>query len=341
MENQPTQTNKPTKSSKLKIILPVAIIVLILAIASYFIFFNKPTKSSKLKIILPVAIIVLILAIASYFIFFNKPTENAETELAGTLSSASNYQGKKVFYIDSYHRGYEWSDGIKTGIESTLPPEINLEIIEMDTKRNTEEDFKKAAALRVKEKIESFNPDVVIASDDNAFKYVVQEYYKDANLPFVFCGLNWDASLYDAPYTNTAGMVEVALTLQIIEDLKQYSKGEKIGYLSANVTTERKNLEFYDKLLDLTFDSVYLVTTIEEWKTQLPIIQDQVDILIIGNNAGINDWNKEQAALFAQQNTKIPTGAIYDWMMPYSLLGLTKSSRRTRGMECKSSITNT
>ena len=47
---------------------------------------------------------------------------------------------------------------------------------------------------KAKAEIDAFKPDVVIAADDNASKYLIEPYFKDAALPFVFCGVNWDAS---------------------------------------------------------------------------------------------------------------------------------------------------
>jgi hypothetical protein len=69
---------------------------------------------------------------------------------------------------------------------------IELKVFRMDTKRNADEAFKKDAALKAKAEIEAFKPDVVIASDDNASKFLIEPYYKNASLPFVFCGVNWD-----------------------------------------------------------------------------------------------------------------------------------------------------
>ncbi len=52
----------------------------------------------------------------------------------------------------------------------------------MDTKRNTSEEFKQEAALKAKALIESSNPDVVIVSDDNAVKCLVQPYNYKSNI---------------------------------------------------------------------------------------------------------------------------------------------------------------
>ena len=66
----------------------------------------------------------------------------------------------------------------------------------MDTKRRSSTEDKKNSAVAAKAVIESWKPDVVITADDNAVKYLIQPYYKDKALPFVFCGLNWTASEY-------------------------------------------------------------------------------------------------------------------------------------------------
>ncbi|MDY6987921.1 MAG: ABC transporter substrate binding protein [Thermodesulfobacteriota bacterium] len=237
---------------------------------------------------------------------------------------ASAYGGKKILYVNSYHEGYAWSDEITAGIQSVLKgTDIHLKILDMDTKRNTSEEFKNEAGSAAKRTIDAFNPDIVITSDDNAFKYVIMPYYRDAGLPVVFCGLNWDASIYGAPYKNTTGMIEVALIPQLLEQLRQYTRGDRVGYLAADVLTARKEGEYYRKLFKLAIQEVY-VKTFDEWKAAFVDIQKDIDMLIVGNNAGINDWDDKGAAVFAQKNTKIPTGVIYNWLMPYSLLGFTK-----------------
>jgi hypothetical protein len=108
-----------------------------------------------------------------------------------TLAAAGDLKGKKVLFIDSYHEGYEWSDGITKGVKQVLDGKgIELKIVRMDTKRNGGEEFKKQAGEKAKAAIEEFKPDVVIAADDNASKYIIVPFFKDSPLPFVFCGVN-------------------------------------------------------------------------------------------------------------------------------------------------------
>lgn len=250
---------------------------------------------------------------------------NDDTDIVAESNSLKGYEGKKVLYIDSYHEGYAWSDGITAGIKNILgDTNVELKIHRMDTKRNTDETFKKTAALKAKSVIEDYTPDVVIVSDDNAFKYLIQPYYRDAELPVVFSGLNWDAAVYEAPYTNTTGMVEVSLTVQLIDLLREYANGNRVGYLTADVLTERKNAEYYSKLFDLNFEKSYFVTSMDEWKDAFLKLQREVDIIIFENNAGIVDWDDDMTETFVLDTIKIPVGTTNPWIMQSSLLGLTK-----------------
>ncbi len=238
---------------------------------------------------------------------------------------AAAQSGKKVLYVDSYHQGYEWSDGITDGIRKVLGPSgVKLEIVRMDTKRHGDEKWKKQAALEAKAAIERLKPDLVIVSDDNAVKYVLAAFYRDAALPFVFCGVNWDASPYGLPYRNATGMVEVALTTQLVDRLKEYAKGSRVGYLTAETETERLDQRAYHDTLHLRFAKDRFVRTFAEWKAAFAELQGEVDVILLGNNAGISGWSDAEAAAFADAHAKVVTGAVYDWMMPYTMLGLTK-----------------
>lgn len=240
-------------------------------------------------------------------------------------NGTGKYVGKKIMYVDSYKDDYDWSVGITNGIKSVLDlTGVELKIVRMDTKNHPEEDFKISAGVAARTAIEAFQPDVLLVSDDNAFKYVVQAYYKDAALPIVFSGLNWDASVYGAPYKNTTGMIEISLTNQIIDHLRNYAKGDRVAYLSADTETERKNLENYGKLLNISFNKSYFVKTMADWETVFKKLQNETDMIIFENNAGISGWNEQEAEKFALANTKVPVGTTNPWIMKYALLGITK-----------------
>jgi hypothetical protein len=174
--------------------------------------------------------------------------------LSSVAVAAGGYEGKRILHVDSYHQGNEWNDRIAQAVRETLEGAgVELKVIHLDTKRQSSEAQKGAAALRAKRIIEEFRPDVVTASHDNAAEYLIMPYYKDAELPFVFCGLNWDASVYGLPYSNVTGMVEVSPIPQIINLLTRYADGDRIGCLTEDTPTKRKELEYHKRLFGMEY----------------------------------------------------------------------------------------
>jgi ABC-type uncharacterized transport system substrate-binding protein len=240
-------------------------------------------------------------------------------------AAAQSLAGKKILFVNSYHAGYAWSDGVVAGAQEAVKGTgIEFKVVEMDTKRNGTEEFAKNAALKVKAEIERWKPDVVIVCDDASSKYLVMPYYKNASLPFVFCGVNWDASVYGYPYTNATGMEEVALIQQIVDNLKIYAKGTRVGSLTTDDLTERREVDAYKKIVKINFTVEKYVKTFAQWKEAYKSMQDEVDLIILGNKAAIPDFKDAEAAAWVLANAKVPTGTINDWMMPFTMLGITK-----------------
>ncbi len=230
----------------------------------------------------------------------------------------------KVLFVNSYHQGYPWSDGEEAGTQQALTGSgVQLEFYRMDTKRHPESKWFDDQSKKLKAKIDAEKPDVVIVADDNATRVMV-DHYKNNGQKWVFCGVNWDASAYGLPFSNATGMNEVALVDRIIETLKGYAKGSRVGFLTVDTETERIEGRAYAKILKLTFAKEKYVKTFAEWKDEFRKMQGEVDVLFFGNFAGINDWNEAEAAAFALEHSRIPSGSAYDFTMPYTMLGMTK-----------------
>jgi ABC-type uncharacterized transport system substrate-binding protein len=196
----------------------------------------------------------------------------------------------------------------------------------MDTKRNKSVEFKQAAASDVKHEIETWQPDVVIVSDDNAAKYVVEQYYRDADIPFVFSGVNWTVKEYGFPYSNVTGIIEVAPLEAMLTNAIKYSGGAKKAiYLGADTLTEKKNLDRVARAsqkLGIELEGI-LVSNASEWKARYRAVQD-VDFIVMGSYSGISDWNKTEMAAFAVEHASKLIVTNHDWMMPFSTIGFTK-----------------
>ena len=109
---------------------------------------------------------------------------------------------QRVLVLHSYHKEYAWIQDVNKGILSGFAEErflpdrnITIEYFYMDTKRQTSETWKRQVAQQAMQKISDWKPDVVIATDDNAQKYVVSK-MKDSGVNFVFLGVNADPMTY-------------------------------------------------------------------------------------------------------------------------------------------------
>jgi ABC-type uncharacterized transport system substrate-binding protein len=242
------------------------------------------------------------------------------------LRAAPPLTGKKVFIIDSYHEGYPWSDELVRSAEETLKAEgVECKVFRMDTKRNQSDEFARLAAEKAKAGIDAFKPDLIIAADDNASKYVLVPFYRNASIPCVFCGVNWDASVYGFPCSNITGMVEVAPVAELLNYLKKCGSGPGAGWITADNSTQRKEGGAYKNTLKLDLTACY-VRSFAEWKKEFIELQKKCGSIIVGNNSGIPDWNDAGAVKFMRENTKVPTGTVYDFMMPLSVIGFVKQA---------------
>jgi ABC-type uncharacterized transport system substrate-binding protein len=238
--------------------------------------------------------------------------------------TASAQAAGKVLFVDSYHQGYAWSDGIEQGIKKALEGSgTELKVVRMDTKRNTSEDFKKQAAEKVKAEIDQFKPNVVIAADDNASKYLIVPYYKGKELPFVFCGVNWDASGYGFPAKNVTGMIEVTPVDGLLAELKKFAKGGKVGFLGPDILTSHKEAENLTKVFGLKMTE-YFAKDGADWMKGFKELQGKVDMLIIDSDGGLWQETKKEREDFVLKNTKIPTGSTYEFMAPYAIISFAK-----------------
>ena len=230
-------------------------------------------------------------------------------------------------WVASYAPGYEWNDGIERGIRSVLGSKCKLDTFFMDTKRNKSAAHAQEQALVAKRLIEQRKPDVVIASDDNASKYLVLPYFKNSDTPFVVNGINWSVKEYGYPFDNVTGMVEIApitpLLRLVTRQLDHYQT--RALYLAPDTRTSHKSYKYYRKHLvqeGISLEAHY-VNTFAEWKQGF-LAGQAYDLLLLSNNSGIEEWDKNAAVNFVIANGKTLSISLNRWMTPYSMIVFTK-----------------
>lgn len=231
---------------------------------------------------------------------------------------------KKILLIDSYHKEYSWSKDILKGIKYVIDNQpIELKIYYLETKNPNYKSYINNKVSEVLKLIALYEPDLIIASDDNSSKYVISKYFKDADIPIVFCGINWDASIYGYPYKNTTGMIEVAPIKLLLNYLYNYSKGTRIGFIYADSTTTRKDLINIEKKVKLKILNK-AINNINQFEKEFIKMQSEVDIIIIGNLSTLKGLNYVKLRKIVENNIKIPTGTLLEFNTDMALIGFTK-----------------
>ncbi len=242
------------------------------------------------------------------------------------LMSATAANATRCVYISSYHKGYAWSDGVERGLLKILDGHCEITRFDMDSKRRKDEASIQQAALEARTLIDKIQPDVVIASDDIASKYLIVPYYHDADIPFVFCGVNWTVEQYGFPFSNVTGMIEVAAIEPMFDKAAAITgKIRHAFYIGADTLTEQKNLNRFQnagKRYSIKITS-RLVQTMSEWIETYDEAQ-QADLIIIGSNAGIQNWDEETVQSAIQPISTTLSTTNHSWMMPYTMFGMTK-----------------
>lgn len=243
--------------------------------------------------------------------------------------SAEEKPQRKCLFINSYHKGYEWSDGIQEAALKVLRGHCSVETFYMDTKRNETPDYGKQEGLKAKAWIESKSPDVVLVSDDAAVEYVLKDHFKGSSIPFVFCGINWEASKYGLPFKNATGMIEVAPVEELVKHIREIDpKAKTAVYLSGDVLADRANYKIFSEIYEkygITLKPAF-AKTMKSWGKMFVFAQS-ADVVIVANYAGIRDWSPEKAKEIIQGNTKKMTVSYHEFMKSLVAFSLTKTSQ--------------
>jgi len=247
----------------------------------------------------------------------------------------------RLFYVNSYHKGYGSSDDVMEGIKKVLQDkDVVYRTFYMDSKRNGTLSVVENKAKEAMSEIAKFKPDVLLVSDDNAVKHLVVPHFNNTDTPVVFCGVNWSAEQYHLG-GNVTGMLEVLPLRQCISAVKPPSVGKtKMTVLSENSLSEQNNKILLDTLfvnLGLSVDYA-LVSDFDEWKDAFKKANAHSDLIYVPTNGAIANWNKEEAEKFVEDHIQVPVITCDDFMMPYAVFGLTKVAQEQGEWAAKTAL---
>lgn len=214
--------------------------------------------------------------------------------VSGVFVNRSDAARYKVLVVMSYEEDFPWDKEIKEGIDSVLAAASEIRYFYMDTKKNPSGGEKKAKEAYLL--YQKFQPDGVIACDDNAQSVFVVPYLKDkVKTPVMFSGVNAAPEKYGYPATNVSGILERESVKESLIFAKQLVPAiETFGFMTLNDATgnalmEQINSELKD--YPLKFTGVRQPKTVGEALEMAEAFKKTTDLLLYVTLEGLSDQN--------------------------------------------------
>ncbi|CAK0767007.1 ABC-type uncharacterized transport system, periplasmic component [Gammaproteobacteria bacterium] len=154
---------------------------------------------------------------------------------------AFNINKPRLLILQSYHRDYAWTRDVDTGIRRILDDKRHYATrwFYMDTKRHPWPDYRKNVGQAARRLIEQWQPDVVLAVDDDAQEYVMKYYVDDPHIRIVFAGVNGEVTPYGYDRANNVtGILERKELQAVKEALSLVTVRRRAGSASGTTRVE-------------------------------------------------------------------------------------------------------
>lgn len=231
----------------------------------------------------------------------------------------ANIQKPRLLVLHSYDGEYAWSRDVSKGIERVLKdyPHYSVQWHYMDTKRNNSPRYIRAAAKSAISLIKRWQPNVIIAIDDNAQKYVAKHFINDPDISIVFSAMNAAPSAYGYDKAhNVTGILE-RIPLPEVKDgmLKLFPHGKR---RIAHITDASNTAAFVNQEVRsfnwAPFDIVMkaMPVTFDDWKQAVKQANKRVDLLLFTNFHTIRRSKTDQS--------KVPAKELIAWTMKNTTL---------------------
>jgi len=240
----------------------------------------------------------------------------------------------RILVLHSYATDYDWVNEVSTGVHRILdrhPYAVRWHY--MDTKRHPQEDFKKLAGGTAERLIDEWQPDVVIAIDDNAQKYVASHYLiPTSSKPFlpriVYAGMGAEPEAYGYDSaTNVTGILErmplaafKEVIIQLFADKLEQGQTIKLFHINDGSPSGLFNMDEINRFHwgpEIEIETV-AVKTLDDWQANVRRQRHHADLMLLTNyhtltnNSGKNRSTKDPCALDLA-NGAVPPKQVVQW----------------------------
>lgn len=280
-----------------------------------------------------VAILMLITLIA----VFVAPNQTAYSDLY------SEYEGKNILLLNSYHAGFKWTDVVTDVVLSKVRlqgHETTVFVEYINWKRYPTQENLEMLYERLKYKYQQKKIDAIAVTDDIAFQFALE--YRDelfSSAPIIFAGVN-EKSLKELGqgHSNFTGIVEtpdlelmIKTLFKAQPDLEQiyllYDLTESGVSTGATAFATMAKLKPYIELVALNN------LTHEQVIEKAANIEERAAIMYLAYTTDINGIvvEPEEFTKILSQAAIVPIVSIYDFHLGYGVLGGSMVSAKLHG----------
>jgi ABC-type uncharacterized transport system substrate-binding protein len=247
---------------------------------------------------------------------------------AGMLAGATGHvqsntpTRKRIFIVDSYDRGYIWSQSTQKGVNAAMRKYGYLDneqqaaqlvrqdavdssraVIRkewMNSKRKDSRTDLANATTRIMGALAAFKPDLVLLGDDNAARHIGAQLL-DTAIPVVFWGINGLPLKYglvesmDAPGRNITGVWQSGYHKESLDLLKRLvPKAKTFAILACDSESSRPNVKLIEQLaqrgeLPMQLVDRVLTNSLDEFKARALELSKRVDAFVVLNHDTLRD----------------------------------------------------
>ena len=239
---------------------------------------------------------------------------------------------KKVLVFNSYHQGYKWSDDVMSGIVSVLGGGTNngnLQIEYMDAQRIADSGYLQKLSEIYSYKFRDKQFDVIIASDDPAFTFLLKHRHKlFPETPIVFCGVNYFVDSMLQGHKNITGVVEaqdIKATIDLA--LKLHPRTKEVYVVNDNTITGQAIAKDLNKVAPLFKNKVAFVPLsglsmeqIQKKVAMLPADSLVLYLIFFEDSVGHKFTYNEGISQIATYSS-VPIYGVWDFSLGYGIVG--------------------
>ena len=259
----------------------------------------------------------------------------SQFEYSYSLSQSKVEQEKHILVLNSYHRGFKWTDDTVTSfletLESLSPEHKYVFYIEyLDWKKYPTQKNIENMYANLRYKYGSKPIDLIVATDDKALELAIdyrQEQLK--NIPIVFTGVSQDSfKLLSNDEENITGVIEnidLEPTIQIAKLIKpDFNKIYTIHDFTESGIAMNKDVSSTVKSIDSSINCIALppmaVDDIIASVKELPSDSIVLITTFYRDAQGLIVENSEFASLISKYSN-VPVFSLYDFYLGYGVIG--------------------